>query len=371
MGEEKGEKDMMNNLIRIVIAIAIVLVIFIYFDNPVHENKLITGSNNSGQVIPDTTPEVVEVETVFTRPKDGISTLVGESTQSVVEMLGKPTRTEPSAFGYEWWVYNQSLTTYLLIGIEGDKVTQAFAAGKNVEVAPYKIGQQLADIYRFTLVQSEITFSIDSNTYTFTLSEEDINNRILVQFDNLFAMLYIDTESQQLEAVRFTDPKTILLHKPYDILYNGIMVEAKTPDSLSQVAIDRANERQIYELTNVYRYRNGLQLLVSDNELQNIAMANSEEMARNNIVANEKFEVSKFSDQLKESSIEFSSAAGNTAAFYFDAGEAVNGWLNSKDHREILLGKDFTHTGIGVYGSYYTQNFIERKAVNTPKNIPQ
>ena len=361
---------MMNNLIRIVIAIAIVLVIFINFDNPVHENDLITGSNNSGQVIPDTSPEVAEVETVFTRPKEGISTLVGGSAQAVVELLGKPTRTEPSAFGYEWWVYNRSLTSYLLIGVEGDIVTQAFAVGENVEVAPYKIGQDLDEIYRFTLVQSEITFSIDSNTYTFSLSEDDIENRILVQFDNLFAMLYINAESRQLEAVRFTDPKTILLHKPYDILYNGIMVETKTPDSLFQAAIDRANERQVYELTNVYRYRNKLRLIVSDIELQHIAMVNSEEMAKNNIVVNEKFEVSKFSDQLKESSIEFSSAAGNTAAFYFDAGEAINGWLNSKDHREILLGKDYTHTGIGVYGSYYTQNFIERKVVNTPKNIP-
>lgn len=362
---------MMNNLIRIVIAIAIVLVIFIYFDNPVQENELITGSNNRGQVIPDTSPEIAEVETVFTRPKSGVSTLVGSSTKAAIEMLGKPDRTEPSAFGYEWWVYNKSLTTYLLLGVEGDKVTQVYAAGANIEVAPYKIGQNLDEIYRFTLVQSEITFSIDTNTYTFTLTEDDIENRILVQFDNLFAMLYIDSESNQLEAVRFSDPKTILLHKPYDIFYNGVMIETKTPDSLLQAEIDRANERQIFELTNVVRYRNKLRLLVSDNELQNIAKNNSEEMAKNNIVVNEKFEVSKFSDQLKESSIEFSSAAGNTAAFYFDAGEAVNGWINSKDHREILLGKDYTHTGIGVYGSYYTQNFIEKVPVKTHKDLPQ
>lgn len=351
---------MMNNLIRIVVVVSIVLVVFLYFDNPVQENELITGSNNTGQVIPNSSPEVVEVETVFTRPKEGVSTLVGGSTQAVIELLGKPVRTEPSAFGYEWWVYNQSLSSYLLIGVEGDTVTQAFAVGDNVDVTPYKIGQDVNEIYRFTIVQSEITFSIDDNTYTFSLSEEDINNRILVQFDNLFAMLYIDSENMQIEAVRYTDPKTIVLHKPYDILYNGIMVETETPNSLFQAAIDRANERQIFEITNVYRHRNNLQLLVSDNDLQRIAMDNSEEMAKNNIVINEKFEVSKFSDQLKESSIEFSSAAGNTAAFYFDAGEAVNGWLNSKDHREILLGQDYTHTGIGVYGSYYTQNFIER-----------
>ena len=83
-------------------------------------------------------------------------------------------------------------------------------------------------------------------------------------------------------------------------------------------------------------------------------------MAKNNVVVNESFELPKFSDMLEEYSITFNRAGGNTAAFYFDAGEAVNGWLNSKNHRDTLLGKWYTHTGVGVYSNYYTQNFIER-----------
>ncbi|WP_186321283.1 CAP domain-containing protein [Bacillus sp. FJAT-22090] len=353
----------MKNLFRILIVITIVLVVFIYFDNPVQENELITGSNNSGQLIPQEYPEIPETANIFDRPQEGISTLIGEPAQKIVDLLGKPSRIEASIFDYDWWVYNDSLSTYTLFGVADGLVTQVFAIGNEVEVNPYKIGQSLTDIYRFTIVESEITMSIDSNTYTFSLTEEDINNRILVPFDDLFAILYIDMEDHQLEAVRFSDAKTLLKQKPYDILYNGTMIEAETPASSLQAAVDRANERQIVEITNVFRLRHGSQVLVSNFSLQQIARTHSEEMAKNNIVVNEKFEVPKFSDKLKESSIQFTRAGGNTAAFYFDAGEAVNGWLNSKDHRATLLDEAYNQTGVGVYGNYYTQNLIEQNII--------
>ena len=108
--------------------------------------------------------------------------------------------------------------------------------------------------------------------------------------------------------------------------------------------------------------------MIPCNLLQQIARNHSEEMAKNNIVINEAFEIPKFSDKLKESSIQFTRAAGNTAAFYFDAGEAVNGWLNSKDHRATILGEWYTHTGVGVYSNYYTQNLIEQPIAKERKN---
>jgi uncharacterized protein YkwD len=350
----------MKILFRILIAIAIILVLFIYFDNPIQENELLTGSNNKGQIIPQETEEIVENNSIFSRPKTGISVLVGRPSSEVIKLLGKPTRIEPSAYGYDWWVYNTSFSSYQLIGISDEKVKQVFVIGNKVDVTPYNIGQSIEDIYRFTLVQSEITITIDSNTYTFSLNEEDINDRILVQFDNLLAILYIDVNDKLLEAVRFSDPETLLLQKPYDILYSGSMIETPTPSSSFQIAVDRANERQIYEITNAFRLRHGVSVLESDMALQNIAREQSKEMAKNNVVINESNEIPSLSDTLKESDIEFSRAGGNTAAFYFDAGEAVNGWINSKSHRDTILGRKYTHIGVGVYGNYYTQNLIER-----------
>ncbi len=350
----------MKNLFRILLIVVFLLLLYIYFDTPVQENEIITGSNNYGQLIPLEENEIVETNNIFARPKIGLSTFIGKPTKQVVEEYGKPIRVEPSSFGYDWWVYNDSFSSYMLVGVQDDKVTQVFAFGNKLDIAPYQIGQTLEDIYRFTLVSSEITMTLDENTYTFSLNEQDIHTRILVQFEDVYAMLYIDQEDQTLEAVRFTDPTTLLLHKPYDILYSGSVVETPIPNSSLQAKIDIENARQVVEVSNVYRFRHGVKVLESDPALQEMAQTNSEEMAKNNIVANEGFEIAKFSDKLKEYSISFNRAGGNTAALYFDAGEAVNGWLNSKDHRDTLLEKTYTHTGVGVYSNYYTQNFIER-----------
>lgn len=45
----------------------------------------------------------------------------------------------------------------------------------------------------------------------------------------------------------------------------------------------------------------------------------------------------------------------------------MHGWLNSPDHREMLLNEDFTHVGSGAFGKYYTQNFVEREISEMPK----
>ena len=43
---------------------------------------------------------------------------------------------------------------------------------------------------------------------------------------------------------------------------------------------------------------------------------------------------------------------------HFDAPAVIEGWMNSKGHRKSLLNDDFTHTGIGVYKKYFTQNIL-------------
>ncbi len=43
----------------------------------------------------------------------------------------------------------------------------------------------------------------------------------------------------------------------------------------------------------------------------------------------------------------------------------MHGWLNSKEHRKILLNDTYTHVGTGVYMNYYTQIFVEKNNRNT------
>ncbi len=54
------------------------------------------------------------------------------------------------------------------------------------------------------------------------------------------------------------------------------------------------------------------------------------------------------------------SAGENIAAHYVDAPAVIHGWLNSDGHREALLKEEYTHIGVGVFHSFYTQNFIQK-----------
>jgi uncharacterized protein YkwD len=68
----------------------------------------------------------------------------------------------------------------------------------------------------------------------------------------------------------------------------------------------------------------------------------------------------ELSDRLDVGDVFYQLAGENIAANYIDGPAVVEGWLNSKGHRETLLNKEYTHLGVGVYHKYFTQNFIQK-----------
>ena len=68
-------------------------------------------------------------------------------------------------------------------------------------------------------------------------------------------------------------------------------------------------------------------------------------------------------NRLDASNIAYTIAAENIANDYYDGIEAAHGWLNSEEHRSILLNEDFTHVGSGVFSNFYTQIFTDNVSV--------
>ncbi|MFA1641487.1 CAP domain-containing protein [Chryseomicrobium aureum] len=350
----------MNNLAKLFIAAVIVVFAFVLFDQPVQENELLTEERQTGQVLPqenltDSTPDY----NVFSRPKEGVSTFVGKPIEEWRKAYGDPLRIEPSLYNYEWHIYKHDVISYQMVGVEDGIINQVYAAGEDAQVNPYKVGQSLEEIYRFTLVLPEIGLELNDSTYVLSLSPSDTQRRILVQYEGLFAQLYIDTFDNQLEGVRFITPEVLLMHRAYDTYYEGEMVETTYPTSAIQNAVDRAAERELFDLTNLYRMRHGVEALNTYPALAQIAREYSQELAKSETVMQEEFELSKYEDKLEEFEIPFKRAGGNSAALYRDPIEAINGWINSKVHRETILEPTYTHLGVGVFSEYYTQNFIE------------
>ena len=350
----------MKAILKITFLLLIVLLVFYIMDDRVKENKPLESPVKHGTAIPvpgtgDGLP-IPQAE----RPETGLSLLIGKSVDSLFEQLGKPDRIEPSNYGYDWWIYNKDQE--LMVGVWDGKVNQVYTADLSSNIEPFEIGQDVQDIYRFTIVESEVTVQIGESIYTFTLNSDDVNNRLLIEYENVYAQLYIDGVDGELEAIRFIDPITLILHQPYDMSYMGEIVSADRPSSTMQMEVDRAIERQIFGLTNLYRKNHGLNELLSDYNLAVVARKHSEDMALENYFSHESPVTGNLADRLKEAGIEHRKARENIAFNYVDAIEAVHGWLNSPAHREVLLQKDVTHLGTGAYGKYYTQVMIREIA---------
>jgi uncharacterized protein YkwD len=347
----------LKDLLRIMIFLSIILIVFFYFDSPAEENELLEAPQTQDPLpAQDPVEDPLEVE----RPSEGLSTYIGNPSVNWKEDFGEPSRIEPSAFSYEWWVYDTSYSNYLMAGVKDGRIVQVYTAGTATNAAPFEIGQTLDDLYRFTIIENEITIKYGSNIYIFNLSAEDLNRRLLVSFEDVYAQLYIDKEDRKLEAVRFMDAETLVRHQPYDMMFSGELLPPINPSSSLQQSIDEANARQIVDLTNIYRLRHQKNPLAVNPAVGILAKEHSQNTAKQNF-STEEIELKSLEERLTDANIVFEEAAENTATQYLDAGEAVHGWINSPKHRDTLLSSRFNQIGIGVFGKYYTQDFIRQE----------
>ncbi|WP_397537406.1 CAP domain-containing protein [Rummeliibacillus pycnus] len=351
----------MKVFVRVLIILTALLVVYFYINQPVKENEPL-APNSNGKVIPQKQAPDMNNSTVE-RPTKGLSTLVGLSTKKLKEKLGTPDRKSPSAYDFDWWVYQKSPSNYILVGVEDHKVKQVYTTGADSNAAPFKIGQGIDELYRNTITDTEVNVKVKDNIYTFILNEEDLQSRILVMYDGLYAQLYFDAIDKTLEAVRYIDGETLVKQHPYDMTYVGDLITPTVPSSYKQEEIDQENQKQLFELTNVYRLQKGLPALLSEEDLNKLAMAHSEKLAVNKI-SQEEQESNAFKDRLKNAEIQFDSAGENITEDYLDAPEAINGLLNSEKHRDTLLNKNFNQIGTGAFGKHFTQVFIQRDQAN-------
>jgi len=294
-----------------------------------------------------------------TNPKQGLAIWIGKTGEELIEEIGEPNRVDLSAYGYEWWVYNDPLGGYAQFGVnEDNKIATLFSSAEEADLYPFYIGQEVDTLYKRLNMNSFVEVTYNGTTYRFELSEEDLHYRPLVKLGDIYAQVYLDKFLGEISGVRYMDKETLILHRPYELTYRGKLHEAPEPTEEEWRQIEAGSEAQVLDLTNIIRTRMELSVLKPDEETSAVAFLHSEDMMENDYFSHESIDGSTLADRLKRGNVPYMTAGENIAANYTDAVAAVEGWLNSKGHRENMLNKDYTHLGVGVYHKYYTQNFI-------------
>jgi uncharacterized protein YkwD len=127
------------------------------------------------------------------------------------------------------------------------------------------------------------------------------------------------------------------------------------------------DEQQIHYLVNTERRKKGLNDLYWDEDLAKLARNYSKKMARESFFSHFDSDGNSIIDRANDSDIRGWNKIGENLFFCegyrdFDV-LAVNGWMNSTEHRRNILDRQFTTTGIGVAQTrdgriYITQVFI-------------
>ncbi len=370
IGEYKKVGVWLKKFIRIILLVIVVLLVFYLTGERVMENETLEAPVKHGSAIPAKTKGIGSAIPQTSRPEEGISVYVGKKASKVKKKFGEPNRIEPSHYEYDWWVYDDEVQLYIGVNDQGI-VNQVYTLDPEVRMSPFELGQDLEDIYRFSIISAEIDVVLEDNVYTFSLNSEDTQTRPLIVYQDLFAQLYIDEIEGKLEGVRFIDPTTLVLHQPYEMTYMGELLMSQPPSSTLQLEVNETTERQLYELVNALRVNHELPPLKRHYALEELSRKHSEALALEKINQDEALKVEQLLQRLKLANIEHKKAGENIAFNYADAIEAIHGWMNSPDHRQVLLNEQFTHIGTGVYGNYFTQVFIQTDESDSPQTIQQ
>jgi uncharacterized protein YkwD len=288
----------------------------------------------------------------------GLFNLIGKSAKKVEAELGKPARVDLSSYGYDWWIYNKNEKEYVQVGVDDHKVVTLFIIGEDVNIRPFYIGQPVVEIYASYPIETIVSLNYQGNSYRFELSEEDINTRPLVQIGNVYVQLYINKSTGTLSSIRIMDLPTLIKLHPFD--YRGELQDVPAAENLNEEKLERDHEKQIFDLTNILRARFEVKPLEWDEEAATVAYKHSVDLyEKDESQTSKKYD--DLTNTLEEGEVIYQLAVENVSPHDFDAPAIVEGWINSNVHRESLLNDDFTHTGIGVYKTYFTRIYFVNK----------
>lgn len=235
-------------------------------------------------------------------PLEGIGQYVGETIDLLEKKQGRPLRIETTSYGYEWWIYGDNEKDYFQVGVSKQgKVISMFVLGSILDVSPFKVGMDIAEVYQLTPLYPTFSIEYENKDYTIELSENDLNYHPLVIFEkNVFSILMVDRETNKINAIRYVDEQTLLQSDIYEVFPQNEGITKKEP--ATELEDEKGKIKEVEVTLNALRKRYNLPELTYNKELSSIAkdiFINQEKMA----IEQSSEEVKKRESSLAEGSI--------------------------------------------------------------------
>ncbi|TYQ18215.1 UNVERIFIED_CONTAM: copper amine oxidase-like protein [Acetivibrio alkalicellulosi] len=277
-----------------------------------------------------------------------IEKLIGAPLSYIINIFGHPDRVDQSKYGFDWYIYNNDLSKYIMIGIDSDsdKVVGIYTNSKSYSLSE-KIAVGADKELSMKIMGEPILYIVKDNT-RYMMDGSGKSNLFNVNGEFFATIFYDIHEDSKVTSFLLIEYKTEKSFKGY---YGETSKE-----------LELSYEKQIFDLANSIRLRHGKELLIWDEVASKVAKAHSEDMYVNDFFSHTNLKNESPFDRMKNMGMSFRSASENIASGQLCSIYAHEAWMNSlTGHRENILA-DFTYIGVGVHlGSvpFYTQKFFK------------
>jgi len=185
---------------------------------------------------------------------------------------------------------------------------------------------------------------------SYNLSDEQIDALVKkfagkVDINKLFTTYYGNTNNTaNKETTNSTAPvKTTATDKATTATNTANTQDTPTTNTQTNAAETQASssvsefEREVVELTNAERAKQGLPALTLDTELSKVARAKSEDMSKNNYFDHTSPTYGSPFEMMKQFGVSYKAAGENIAKGQTTPEQVVKAWMNSEGHRANIL----------------------------------
>jgi uncharacterized protein YkwD len=277
-----------------------------------------------------------------------LESLIGQQSAKIIEWFGEPQRKDLSKYGFMWYIYNQDYLRYIQIGLNDKGTVVGVYSNSNAYKlnAGIGVGTKKSEIN----YQNPVT-SIKKGNTIYKINQSN-QSETFFRENRFYATLFYDTTKNG----KVTSYQ--LIEKETELALSGYF--GKPSKALSE-----SFERQIFDLANAVRAREGKSAFIYDEKAATVARNHSLDMYTNKYFNHTNQNGKSPFDRMKASQLLYKSAGENIAFGQTSAIFAHEDWMNSPGHRKNILGQ-YERIGVGVAmgeknNIYYTQDFYTPK----------
>jgi uncharacterized protein YkwD len=268
--------------------------------------------------------------------------------------LGAPLRQDETIYGYQWWIYNTDPKNFIQVGIDNvdESVVALYIYGEKWSFGPINAGDKLQKISEHFNFDDDFSAGGRPNPYR--------NIRPSLLYPGMLVTFFHDgVQGDALVALRLEKRETV--DEKVSSFFNNrysISGRAAVNEGLIRRA-EVADERQLFDLVNAARAREGILPLKWHDGVARAALVHSKEMFLLNYFGHISPVTGKnLPQRLDDERVIYVLAAETLGKGQLDAIEAFHDLMNSPEHRARCLYESYHFLGVGVYGDSFTQNFI-------------